>query len=129
MERGLVVELVLGAKKERTSKRILNNLFLIAKKGTTPRRFSTSCFLLQRKEQPQNESPQVAFDCKERGNLKKILNKLFFIALLRYLCLREMQAARQCGLVDNFRQLAWKEESETIPDICYFFYTGKIFGK
>ena len=46
VEKGLVVELVLGAKKERTSKRILNNLFSIAKKGTTPRRFSTSCFLL-----------------------------------------------------------------------------------
>ena len=76
-----------------------HKLLLITKKGATTKRFSTSCFLLQRKEQPQNESPQVAFDCKERGNLKKILNKLLFIALLRYLCLREMQAARQCGLV------------------------------
>ena len=92
-----------------------HKLLLIAKKGATPRRFSTSCFLVKRKGQPQNESPQVAFDCKERGNHKKILNKLLFIALLRYLCLSEMQAARQYVALwaDNFRQLAWKEESET----------------
>ena len=36
---------------------------------------------------------------KEGDKLKKILNKLLFIALLRYLCLSEMQAARQCDLV------------------------------
>ena len=48
----------------------------------------------------KNNYQQVVFDCKERDNPKKILNKLLFIALLRYLCLSEMQAARQCGLVD-----------------------------
>ena len=76
-------QFVFDCKERDNPKKILNKLF----------------FILQRKEQPQNESPQVAFDCKERGNHKKILNKLLFIALLRYLCLREMQAARHCGLV------------------------------
>ena len=49
VERGLLVELVLGAKKGTTSRIIINKLFLIAKKGATSKWVPTSCFWLQRK--------------------------------------------------------------------------------